>query len=76
MMYGYPHFMNTTGSAWSLILVMLLLTIAVVGAVAWWPQRREGESSAEKTLADRYARGDIDTEEYEQRMRTLHAVHH
>ncbi|WIM92938.1 SHOCT domain-containing protein [Actinoplanes oblitus] len=75
MMYGYPHFMTMAGPVWFLILAVLLL-IAVVGALAWWPSRREDDSSAEKTLADRYAHGDIDTEEYQERLRTLHSVHH
>ncbi|MFI1996657.1 SHOCT domain-containing protein [Actinoplanes sp. NPDC020271] len=79
MMYHYPHFMGM-GSGWLSILLSLLLTaIILVGVVAWWPSRAErGESAdtgAEKILDERFARGEIDAEEYEQRRHILHAAH-
>ena len=64
----------------------LILTLLVLGVVVWaiikvfpdWQDRvgldrRENkrEDSAEETLRQRFARGEIDTEEYEQRLRIL-----
>jgi uncharacterized membrane protein len=65
----------------------LILTLLVLGLVVWalikvfpdWqdrvgPNRREdsrGEGSAEETLRQRFARGEIDAKEYEERHRVL-----
>ncbi|BCY09997.1 SHOCT domain-containing protein [Actinoplanes sp. L3-i22] len=70
MMYDYPHVMSM-GSGWAVIVVSLLLAIAVAAVVAAWPARRGSGSGPERVLADRFARGEIDAEEYEQRLRTL-----
>ena len=60
----------------------MILTLLVLGVVVWaiikfvpdW-QNRMGldwrEDSAEETLRQRFARGEIDQEEYEQRLRVL-----
>jgi putative membrane protein len=50
------------------------VTVAVVRGLA--PDRRPETgrpNSAEQVLADRFARGEIDSEEYESRLRTLRA---
>lgn len=79
MMHDYTHFIGM-GSGWLSILVSLLLTaIILVGVVTWWgpgPGRQDHSGGAEKILEERFARGDIDAEEYEQRLHTLHAAHH
>jgi putative membrane protein len=65
----------------------LILTLLVVAVVVWaiikvfpdWQDRvgldrrvdSRREGSAEETLRQRFARGEIDAEEYEQRHRTL-----
>jgi uncharacterized membrane protein len=61
----------------------LILTLLVLGVVVWaiikvfpdWQDRlglnSRREDSAEETLRQRFARGEIDAEEYEQRLRIL-----
>jgi putative membrane protein len=60
-----------------------ILTLLVLGLVIWaiikvfpdWQDRvglnRRREDSAEEILRQRFARGEIDAEEYEQRLRVL-----
>ncbi|MEV6349675.1 SHOCT domain-containing protein [Actinoplanes sp. NPDC051851] len=74
MMYG--HFAGMSAS-W---LVSLLVTLVVVGGViAMLATVARGlprtSSHAERMLAERFARGEIDTEEYEERLRVLNAAH-
>jgi uncharacterized membrane protein len=74
-----------------LILTLLVLAVAVWAIIKLVPDwqdrvgldRREDsrrEGSAEETLRQRFARGEIDTEEYEERHRVLReespAAHH
>ena len=61
-----------------LILTLLVLVVVVWAIIKVFPdwQDRVGlnngrEDSAEETLRQRFARGEIDTEEYEQRLRIL-----
>jgi putative membrane protein len=65
----------------------LILTLLVLGVAVWaiiklfpdWQDRvglnnrpeNKGEYSAEETLRQRFARGEIDAEEYEERHRVL-----
>jgi putative membrane protein len=53
--------------------VMWLLIIGVIVAVGMFAARqsRPAEPSARQLLDQRYARGDIDEEEYQQRLRGL-----
>jgi putative membrane protein len=57
---------------------VVLAVTAIVAAIR--PQTRTSAQSpsspapAEQVLADRFARGDIDSDEYEQRLRTLRAA--
>ncbi|GLW36029.1 hypothetical protein [Actinoplanes regularis] len=74
MMYTYPHLMPM-GAGWAAIVLTLLVAIVAVLLAGLRPVRGEGRSTAERTLDDRFARDEIDTEEYEQRLRTLHAAH-
>ncbi|MEU8609469.1 hypothetical protein AB0C29_15855 [Actinoplanes sp. NPDC048791] len=66
MMYG-----NGMGAGWTLmifavVLPALLLTAGLIAAQLW-------RHPAERLLAARFARGEIQTEEYEQRLHTLRA---
>jgi putative membrane protein len=61
-----------------LILTLLVLGVVVFALIKLFPdwQDRLGlnsrrEDSAEETLRQRFARGEIDAEEYEQRLRIL-----
>lgn len=71
--YGYGWPMGGMMVGW------LLLTVLAVGLVVWLvagagrpAPRDDGESgTARRILAERYARGELDTDEYHQRMAGL-----
>ena len=78
MFYG-----SGAGMGWSMIVFTVALPALVIAAVLILAQfRRTPENppdpdpilDAERTLADRFARGEIATEEYEERLRTLRAA--
>jgi putative membrane protein len=66
--------MNMDGWMWAMMLAGVILFVAVL-FIAVWAVRRfspsQRQSSAMTVLQERFARGDIDAEEYEQRRRTL-----
>ncbi|GAA3336571.1 hypothetical protein GCM10020358_09480 [Amorphoplanes nipponensis] len=66
---------NGLGAGWILIVLAVALTGLVLTAVVIAARDRGGAAEppagTERTLADRFARGEIDAEEYEQRLRTL-----
>jgi len=64
---------------WFIALAFVALTVAAVVAVIRPVTRTHAQlpassAPAEQLLTDRFARGDIDSEEYEQRLRTLRAA--
>lgn len=72
-MHGY-------GSMWlmgGMMLGWLLLTVLVVALVVWLvvsnarPGGIDDTGAARRILAERYARGELDTEEYTQRLAAL-----
>jgi putative membrane protein len=78
MFYG-----NGVGMGWSMIVFAVVLPALIIAGVLLIVQfRRVPETpaaadpipEAERTLADRFARGEIATEEYEERLRTLRAA--
>lgn len=69
---------NGRGPGWMALVPVGLSTavIGLVGGVAYWASRRgttgtTGDDSAVATLRERYARGEIDAEEYADRERRL-----
>jgi len=81
-MMFYPH---GFGMGWSMIVFAVALPALIVAAVLILVQYRRAPENppaaapdpipdAERTLADRFARGEIDTAEYEERVRTLRAA--
>lgn len=73
LMHGY-------GSMWpmgGMMVGWLLLTVLLIGLVVWLaasyarPGLASGEDTARRNLADRYARGELDTDEYTQRLSAL-----
>jgi len=52
---------------------MIAILFGVFGRRRWRNSRPDPARQAEATLADRYARGDIDEEEYRRRREVLHA---
>lgn len=68
---------------WWMVVWLLLLAASVVAAVlvfralwgrgrGWGEPRTRDEGHALQILEERYARGEIDNEEFEERRRTLH----
>jgi uncharacterized membrane protein len=57
------------------LLVLVVVVFAIIKVFPDWQDRvglnRRREDSAEETLRQRFARGEIDAEEYEQRHRVL-----
>jgi putative membrane protein len=62
------------GSSVLLLLVLVLVVIAIIKFVPAWQDRlglNRREDSAEETLRQRFARGEIDAEEYERSLDVL-----
>ncbi len=64
------------GMMWPMMLGMLFVwTLLIVGAVLLvrfvWTRWGGGESTAQRILQERLARGEIDREEYQERLSTL-----
>jgi putative membrane protein len=75
-------FDHMSGLGWGMMGIGLLVGLTLIGVLAWTlvqatPRRRDNgsrvTSSAEAILADRFARGDIDAEEYRSRVEALRA---
>ena len=80
--YGYGRMHDGGGIGWVMVLLMLVVAIAVVVAVvallrgarptAAVPTKAAGGSSdARAILKDRFARGDIDEDDFRARIRAL-----
>jgi putative membrane protein len=67
------------GSGWGWLWgpIVLLLWVALVATVVWFvarsarPRERSGAERAKDVLAERYARGELTTEEYRERLEQL-----
>jgi putative membrane protein len=82
-MWGYGHgwMMDYWGGAWSWMgpfgmILWLILLVLVVAAIAWFFNRRPrvGEQqrpSALDILEERYARGELGRDEYQQKRRDI-----
>lgn len=80
MMFWYGSGMGAWGyavTALSMVAFWALVILAIIGLVQYL-SRGTGPSRArsapEETLADRFARGEIDEQDYRQRLDILHAV--
>jgi len=74
MSHGYGM-----GAGWSVLLFVIVLPTLLIalGLLAGWLQRRPSVDpipGAERLLAERFARGEIATEEYEVRVHALRAA--
>jgi putative membrane protein len=71
MMDGY----DMNGWGWSGMAIMVIVTVAIVGLVLWAIARQPGDPqqlpSAREQLDARLARGEIDTQEYRERLEAL-----
>jgi putative membrane protein len=76
MLMDYGNMMDGGGGWWIWGTLMMVVAIAVIALVVWLivrnPRADDGRStSARDILSERYARGEIDSEEYEERLRKL-----
>jgi putative membrane protein len=71
MMDGY----DMNGWGWFGMAMMVIVTVAIVGFVFWaiarQPRDPQQQASAREQLDARLARGDIDTQEYRERLEAL-----
>jgi putative membrane protein len=58
---------------WALMVVTLVILGRAFGWFAPGPTRTVGTPAARGVLDERYARGEIDDEEYQRRLRTLNS---
>jgi putative membrane protein len=75
---GWRHGWGPGGGwAWLWGPIVLLLWVALVATVVWFvarsarPRQRSGVERAREVLAERYARGELTTEEYRERLEQL-----
>jgi putative membrane protein len=76
MLMDYGNMMDGGGGWWVWGTLMMVVAIAVIVLVVWLivrnsPGDSRQSSSARDILSERYARGEIDSEEYEERLRKL-----
>ncbi len=75
--YNYGHFWSGMVCFSFIVVFWLGIALLVLGAWRWrrrgWYGRWRGEKSAEELLAERYARGEIEEEEYTKRLDVLTA---
>jgi putative membrane protein len=80
MMYPYGEHMSGWGYAlgitgmvlfWSLLILAIAATARYLGRDRREPSSPARPPAAEQVLAERFARGEIDTEEYRQRLDAL-----
>ena len=75
---GWWHESGPGGWAWLWAPVLLLLWAGLTAAVVWSvtrstrPRERSGTERAREVLAERYARGELTTDEYRERLEQLH----
>jgi uncharacterized membrane protein len=68
---------ESVGGWWLAVIIALLLTMLVVRIVfrrsrrRYWMQQRQGQNGPHRILAERYARGEITKEQYDQMSRDL-----
>jgi putative membrane protein len=73
---NHDDMMGGSGWWWLWGTLMLIVVLAAIALVAWLivrsvQSRADGARSARDILNERYARGEIDTDEYEERLSKL-----
>jgi putative membrane protein len=74
--WGYGWMALTSLVFWALVVVAVVLLVRHFSGTGGrrgtlWPPGPASQGGAEQLLAERYARGEISTEEYRERLRTL-----
>jgi putative membrane protein len=70
------------GGGWGI--VWMILSLGVIAALVWAAlrafasegNRRESRRDSKDVLAERFAQGEIDAQEYQERLRVLEETHH
>jgi putative membrane protein len=70
-MFDHFEFMEWGGPMGLIWIVLLVLVLLLLGGLLRAGQGRDAESSARDILDRRYARGEIDRDEYQQRLEDL-----
>jgi putative membrane protein len=74
-MFAYGGFWNGFSWWWIIPIAMMILCFLMMrrhgGCTTGWSRSRQDGGSAKEILDRRYARGEIDKEEYEQKKRDL-----
>ncbi|SHN87764.1 putative membrane protein [Geodermatophilus obscurus] len=87
-MMGWYDWGHMSGWGWAASMIGTLLFLGLIALVAWLvvravrrpgdgfsrPTYTAGQDTAERLLADRFARGEIDEDEYRRRLATLRGV--
>jgi putative membrane protein len=87
-MMGWYDWGHMSGWGWAASTIGSLLFLGLIALVAWlvvravrrpgasptWPAHTVEQDTAERLLADRFARGEIDEDEYRGRLATLRSV--
>ena len=60
---------------WALVVFGIVGLFRGVGRSSTPPVERHGDAEAQHILDERFARGDIDAEEYRRRQQVLHSAH-
>ncbi|HET8661692.1 MAG TPA: SHOCT domain-containing protein [Micromonosporaceae bacterium] len=69
--YGWMWPMGGMMVGWLLLTILLVVVVCVVVASAGSRSTPDETGSARRVLAERYARGEMDTEEYHRRVAAL-----
>jgi putative membrane protein len=69
---GWVLMLLSTVALWALLIAAIVLVVRTL----WAPQSPPGGAAAEDVLAERFARGEIDSDEYHQRLQALRAARH
>ncbi len=75
-MYGYQgHMMGSWGMGWMMIVFWALLLIGLILIIRWLIVQTKGKSKEEKSyldiLKERFASGEIDIQEFEEKKKIL-----
>jgi len=73
--WGYAFMTVGTLLFWALVIAGIVALVRYAGRSSQPPAAIAQRPTAEQVLAERYARGEIDDEEYQRRTRTLETAH-
>ncbi|MEV4729959.1 MULTISPECIES: SHOCT domain-containing protein [Saccharopolyspora] len=69
--WGFAFMTASTVLFWAVIILGIIALVRYLSRTADHGRSQDSTSSAERLLADRFARGEIDEEEYQRRLQVL-----